>query len=195
MHFHMTPSGTKADCFLLFFCYTNEFLLKKFLFLQIVEIDTRSSFFFAVSFTICCLIMLAQKAALGYQPKKAETSAESLLLLGNEFFFQFYRGVQHGLSFLAVFAIARQSLFLVSQLFHLHTCIFSVQQMQQCIQQVSSGLSFFVNFCVTNLWFCTSLSHLKPLPVKRVVEVRCRFLADAMLHNQTNQYWIKRATN
>lgn len=112
MHFHMTPFGTKADCFLLFFCYTNEFLLKQFLFLQILEIDTRSSFSFAVSFTI--LIMLARKAASGYQPKKAETSAESLLLLGNEFFFQFYGGFQCGLSFLAVVTIARQSLFMVS---------------------------------------------------------------------------------
>lgn len=127
MHFHMTPSRTKADCFLLFFCYTNEFLLKQFLFLQILEIDTRSSLSFAVSFTICCQIMLAQKAALGYQPKRAETSAESLLLLGNEFFFQFYGGPQCGLSFLAVFTITRQSLFLVSNLSDLHICIFSVQ--------------------------------------------------------------------
>lgn len=71
--------------------------------------------------------MLAQKAGLGYQPKKAEISAESLLLLGNEFFFQFYGGLQCGLSFLAVFTIARQSSFLVSNLFDLHICIFSVQ--------------------------------------------------------------------
>lgn len=71
MHFHMTPSGTKADCFPLFFCYTNEFLLKQFLFLQILEINTVSSSSFAVPFTICCLIMLPQKAAFGQHQKSS----------------------------------------------------------------------------------------------------------------------------
>lgn len=113
MHFHMTPSGTKAYCFPLFFCYTNEFLLKQFLFLQILEIDTRSSSSFAEPFTVCCLIMLAQKAVLGSQHEKEETSAESLLLLGNKIFFQFYGRVEHTVSFLVVFAIAMLGLFLL----------------------------------------------------------------------------------
>lgn len=124
MHFHMTPSRTKADCFLLFFCYTNEFLLKQFLFLQILEIDTRSSFSFAVSFTICCRIMLVQKAALGYQPKKAETSVEASSSWGMSFSFSFMENFNVDFHF---FTIARQSLFLFSNLFDLHICIFSVQ--------------------------------------------------------------------
>lgn len=115
--FTWPPSGTKADCFTLFLYYTNEFLLKQFLFffLQILEIDTRCSSSSTVPLTVCCIITVEQKLP-GAAALLGETSAKSLLLGVSSY--SFMKGLNMEFPFFpSLLYIAWCDLFLLSELF------------------------------------------------------------------------------